>query len=127
MTKGIYRYEHPDSTGILPMIKMYTLGKDFKPPSVRAAGLRYHGVASSISILLREGLIEPRSYSPEEAREAGLLFYKAEGILPAPESAHAIAATIHEAMEARRRNKEVTILLNLSGHGLYDEDFYGVV
>jgi pyridoxal-phosphate dependent TrpB-like enzyme len=126
MTKGIYRYEHPDSSGILPMIKMYTLGRDFKPPSVRAAGLRYHGVASSISILLKEGLIEPRSYSPEEAKEAGLLFYRAEGILPAPESAHAIVAAIQEAIMARRRNKEVTILLNLSGHGLYDEDFYEV-
>jgi len=126
MTKGIYRYEHPDSSGILPMIKMYTLGRDFKPPSVRAAGLRYHGVASSISILLKEGLIEPRSYSPEEAKEAGLLFYRAEGILPAPESAHAIVAAIQEAIMARRRDKEVTILLNLSGHGLYDEDFYEV-
>jgi pyridoxal-phosphate dependent TrpB-like enzyme len=125
MTRGVYRYEHPDSMGILPMIKMYTLGRDFIPPSIRAAGLRYHGVASSISILLREGLIEPRAYSPEDAREAGILFYRAEGILPAPESAHAVAAVIQEAVEARRRNRRITILMNLSGHGLYDEDFYG--
>jgi len=125
MTKGVYRYEHPDSFGILPMIKMYTLGKDFKPPSIRAAGLRYHGVASSLSILIREGLVEPRSYTLGEAREAGLLFYRAEGVLPAPESAHAIAAVVQEAIEARRRGREITILFNLSGHGLYDEDFYG--
>jgi len=126
MTKGVYRYEHPDTMGVLPMIKMYTLGRDFTPPAIRAAGLRYHGVAPSLSILIRGGFVEPRVYTPEEAREAGLLFHKIEGILPAPESAHAIAATIREAINARRRNEKISILMNLSGHGLYDQDFYGV-
>lgn len=126
MTKGVYRYEHPDTMGVLPMIKMYTLGRDFTPPAIKAAGLRYHGAAPSLSILIREGFVEPRAYTPEEAREAGLLFYKTEGILPAPESAHAIAATIREAINARRRNERIVILMNLSGHGLYDQDFYGV-
>ena len=124
MTKGVYMYEHPDTGGALPMIKMLTLGRNFIPPSIRAAGLRYHGVAPSLSILIIEGFVEPRAYTPDQAREAGLLFYRSEGILPAPESAHAIAAAIEEAKKAGDR--EITILVNLSGHGLYDQDFYGV-
>lgn len=124
MTRGVYVYEHPDTEGALPMIKMLTLGRKFVPPPIRAAGLRYHGVASSLSILVREGFVEPRAYSPDQAREAGLLFYRSEGVLPAPESAHAIAAAIEEAR--RVRDRESTILVSLSGHGLYDQDFYGV-
>ncbi len=124
MMRGVYRYEHPDTGGVLPMIKMLTLGREFIPPSIRAAGLRYHGVAPSLSILVREGFVEPRAYTPEQAREAGLLFHRSEGFLPAPESAHAVAAAIEEARRAGAR--EISILINLSGHGLYDQDFYGV-
>lgn len=124
LTRGVYRYEHPDTFGILPMLKMHTVGRDFKPPAIRAAGLRFHGVASSLSILVSEGLVEARAYSPEEAKRAGELFREAEGILPAPESAHAVAAAVQDALRARRLGEKISILIGLSGHGEYDEDFY---
>ncbi|MGB9728883.1 MAG: TrpB-like pyridoxal phosphate-dependent enzyme [Thermoprotei archaeon] len=124
ISKGIYRYEHPDFSGALPMIKMINIGRDFIPPPIKAAGLRFHGVAASLSVLINEGLVKPKSYSPEEVKKAAELFYKTEGILPAPESAHAIAATIEEALKVKQSREAKVILFNLSGHGLYDEDFY---
>ncbi len=124
ISKGVYGYEHPDFSGALPMIKMINIGRDFIPPPIKAAGLRFHGVAASLSILINEGLVKPKSYSPEEVKKAAELFYRTEKILPAPESAHAIAATIEEALKAKQSKEAKVILFNLSGHGLYDEDFY---
>ncbi len=123
-SRGEYRYEHPDAYGALPMIKMYTVGRHYKPPAIKAAGLRFHGLASSLSLLIREGLVRVRAYDPDSVREAAELFYRSEGVLPAPESSHAVLAAIDEALEAKRRGEGITILINLSGHGLYDEDFF---
>jgi tryptophan synthase beta chain len=121
MTRGTYGYEHPDSAGYLPMLKMLNVGRDYVPPPIHASGLRYHAVAPSLSILIRESIVEPRAYGQEEIMEAALLFSRVEGIVPAPESAHAIRAVIDE---ARRAGDGDVILMNLSGHGLLDLDSY---
>ncbi len=121
MTKGEYRYDHPDTAGILPLVKMYTLGKDFVPPPIHAAGLRYHGAAPSLSLLIKLGYVKPIAYPQEEVLKAGLLFARTEGIMPAPESAHAIRAVIDIAKKAPPNS---VILFNLSGHGLLDLDAY---
>jgi len=120
MTKGVYGYEHPDSAGYLPMLKMLNIGKDYVPPPIHASGLRYHAAAPSLSILVREGIVEPRAYSQEEIIEAAMLFSRTEGILPAPESSHAIKAAIDVAISGG----DDVILINLSGHGLLDLDSY---
>jgi len=124
LTRGKYMYDHPDTAGTLPMIKMYTLGRNYVPPPIHAAGLRYHGAAPSLSILVRLGIIEARAYSQEEVLMAGRLFAKCEGIIPAPESAHAIKAVIDE---AKRAKPGTVIIFNLSGHGLLDIDAYSKV
>ncbi|ABO08631.1 TrpB-like pyridoxal phosphate-dependent enzyme [Pyrobaculum calidifontis] len=121
LTKGEYRYDFPDAVGTLPMIKMYTLGHDYVPPPVHAAGLRYHGAAPSLSLLRRLGYIEAVAYPQEEVMQAALLFARTEGVIPAPESAHAIKAAIDI---AKKLPPGSVIAINVSGHGLLDVDAY---
>ena len=104
---------------------MHTLGASFVPPKIHAGGLRYHGVAPIISALVNEGRIHPIAYDQIEVLEAGLLFAQAEGIVPAPESAHAIKAAIDIATKAKQDKEEKVILFNLSGHGHFDMTAYG--
>jgi len=120
LTRGELRYDHGDGVGLTPLLYMYTLGMDFIPPSIHAGGLRYHGMAPLVSHLVRMGLVEPRAYDQEKVFKAAKLFLNAEGILPAPESAHAVAAVIEEALKAKENNEEKVILFNLSGHGFLD-------
>lgn len=119
-SKGEYKYDFPDTAGLLPMVKMLTLGKDYIPPPIYAGGLRYHGVAPTLSVLLEDGIVEWREYNEREIYEAAKLFAQTQGIIPAPESAHAIKAVIDLAREAKKKNEKVTIAFNLSGHGLLD-------
>ena len=107
-----------------PMMPMYTLGHDFTPASIHAGGLRYHGAGSIVSQLRKDGFIEAQDVKQIETFEAGVLFSRAEGIIPAPESTHAIAVAIREALKAKEEGKEKTILFNLSGHGLIDMASY---
>lgn len=124
ITKGELKYDYGDTAGLTPLIYMYTLGKDFLPPPIHAGGLRYHGMAPLVSHLVSLNIVKARAYSQEKVLEAGKLFYKTEGILPAPESSHAIAAVIDEALKLKKENKKKTILFNLSGHGFLDMAFY---
>ncbi|EWG07027.1 MAG: tryptophan synthase subunit beta [Candidatus Aramenus sulfurataquae] len=119
-SKGDYVYDFPDTAGLLPQVKMITLGKDYVPPPIYAGGLRYHGAAPSLSLLIKEKVVEWREYSEPEIFEAAKLFMRAQGIIPAPESAHAIKAVIDEALEAKKTNEKRVIVFNLSGHGLLD-------
>lgn len=121
LTAGEYRYDFPDAVGVLPMIKMYTLGHGYVPPPVHAAGLRYHGAAPSLSLLKRLGLVEAVAYSQEEVMQAALLFARTEGVVPAPESAHAIKAALDV---AKRLPRGSVVVVNVSGHGLLDADAY---
>ncbi len=125
LTRGEYRYDNGDSAGFTPLLKMYTLGREFIPPSIHAGGLRYHGAAPLTSRLLKEGIIEAQAYEQEEILKAGRLFSTIEGIIPAPESNHAIAAAIREAESAKQDKRQETIVFNLSGHGLLDLAAYG--
>jgi tryptophan synthase beta chain len=120
ITKGDLKYDHGDTAGLTPLLFMHTLGMDFVPAPIHAGGLRYHGMAPLVSHLVTLGIVEPRAYSQERIFEAGKFFFKTEGILPAPESAHAVAAAIDEALEAKKQNEKKVILFNLSGHGLLD-------
>jgi tryptophan synthase beta chain len=120
LTKGIFRYDFGDVAGMTPLLPMHTLGHDFIPPGIHAGGLRYHGAAPLVSALVNEGIVEAQAIDQLECFEAGLKFAQAEGILPAPETSHAIAATIREALRAKAENSPRTILFNLSGHGYFD-------
>jgi tryptophan synthase beta chain len=120
LTKGIFRYDFGDVAGMTPLLPMHTLGHDFIPPGIHAGGLRYHGAAPLISALVNEGIVEAQALDQLECFEAGLKFAQAEGILPAPETSHAIAYTIREALKAKAENTPKTILFNLSGHGYFD-------
>ncbi len=120
MTRGEYRYDYGDTAGLTPLLKMHTIGHRYVPPPIHAGGLRYHGVAPTLSILVNHGIVEPRAYSQTEVFEAAVRFARIEGIIPAPESAHAVKAAIDEALEAKRSGEERVILFNLSGHGLLD-------
>jgi len=120
LTKGSYAYDFGDTAKLTPLIKMYTLGHDFVPPGIHAGGLRYHGAAPLASHLLRHGWIEAKAYPQNPVFEAAMLFARAEGIIPAPEAAHAIKAAIDEAMEAREEGRPRVVLFNLSGHGHFD-------
>lgn len=124
LTEGEYRYDFGDTAGMTPKLKMHTLGANFTPPKIHAGGLRYHGVAPTISALLVEGRIKARAYNQLEVLEAGVLFAKTEGIIPAPESAHAIKATIDLALQAKKNNESQCIVFNLSGHGHFDMAAY---
>ena len=124
MTKGKFEYDFGDEAGYTPLIKMYTLGHKFKPANIHAGGLRYHGAGAVVSQLYHDGLMEAMDIPQLESFEAGVLFAKAEGIVPAPESCHAIAATIREALKCREMGESKVILFNLTGHGLMDMSAY---
>ncbi len=120
LTKGEYRYDFGDTAGLTPLMKMYTLGHTFMPPGIHAGGLRYHAMAPLLCQLYSEGYIEAKAYPQNPCFEAATLFAKTEGIIPAPESSHAIRGAIDEALAAKEEGKSRTILFNLSGHGLLD-------
>lgn len=124
LTKGVLEYDFGDTAGMTPLIPMYTLGHDFQPDQIHAAGLRYHGGGQIVSQLKKDGLIESYPVTQEETFKAGITFARAEGIIPAPESTHAIAIAIREALKAKEAGKEEVILFNLSGHGLLDMSAY---
>lgn len=124
LTKGVYTYDFGDTAQLTPLIKMYTLGHDFIPPGIHAGGLRYHGDSPIISLLYHEGFIEAKAYPQRTVFESAVLFSRTEGIIPAPESAHAIRAVIDEALKAKEEKREITILFNLSGHGYFDLSAY---
>jgi len=120
-TKGKYTYDYGDTGRVTPLFKMYTLGSSFVPPSIHAGGLRYHGDAPILSLLLKNNIIEATSFYQKEVFEAGILFAKTEGIIPAPETNHAIKAVIEEAKKAKRGD---VIVFNFSGHGHFDLSAY---
>ena len=124
LTKGKFTYDFGDETGLTPLIPMFSLGHDFRPANIHAGGLRYHGAGAIVSQLLKDGLIEAVDIRQLDSFAAGTLFAKAEGIIPAPESCHAIAATINEALKCKETGEAKTILFNLSGHGLVDMTAY---
>jgi tryptophan synthase beta chain len=120
MTKGEYKYDYPDTAKILPKLKMYSIGSDFVPPPVYAGGLRYHGVAPTLSLLMSKGIVEARDYSQEESFRWAKMFSEIEGWIPAPETSHALPILKEIADEARQKNVTYTVLLSFSGHGLLD-------
>jgi len=124
LTKGELRYDFGDTAGTTPLLMMYTLGHEFMPPPIHAGGLRYHGMSPMVSHAFKLGLIEAQAVHQTKVFEAGVLFARTEGIVPAPESAHAIAAVIAEAEQAREAGRKRVILFNLSGHGLLDLSAY---
>ncbi len=124
LTKGVYTYDYGDSAKMAPIVKMYTLGHDFVPPPIHAGGLRYHGMAPSLCALYDAGYIEAKAVHQLAAFEAAVTFTRTEGILPAPETAHAIRGAIDEALDAKEKGEERVILFNLSGHGHFDLGAY---
>jgi tryptophan synthase beta chain len=120
LTKGELRYDFGDTAGLTPLLKMFTLGHTFMPPSIHAGGLRYHGMSPMVSHALHLGLIEAEAYHQTKVFEAATLFARTEGIVPAPESSHAIAAVVNEAEKCREAGQKKVLLFNLSGHGLLD-------
>jgi tryptophan synthase beta chain len=124
LTKGVYAYDYGDATGLTPLLKMHTLGHDFVPPGIHAGGLRYHGASPLVSQLVHEGLVEAVAIPQLETFQAGVLFARTEGIVPAPETTHAIAATLRAARECKETGEPKTLLFNLSGHGHFDMSSY---
>ncbi len=124
LTKGVYAYDFGDVSGYTPLMKMYTLGHDFMPPSIHAGGLRYHGDSPLVCQLYNEGLIEAVAVPQIATFEAGVQFARAEGIIPAPESCHAIRAVIDEALRCKQSGEAKTLFFNLSGHGHFDMASY---
>jgi pyridoxal-phosphate dependent TrpB-like enzyme len=124
LTQGQYAYDFGDSSGFTPLMKMFTLGHDFTPPGIHAGGLRYHGASPLVSQLYRAGLIEAVAVQQLATFEAGVTFARAEGVVPAPESCHAIRAAIDEALRCKETGEPLTLLLNLTGHGHFDMAAY---
>jgi tryptophan synthase beta chain len=124
LTRGRYAYDFGDTGHLTPLVKMHTLGSTFTPPGFHAGGLRYHGMSPMVSHLKELGLIEARAYHQTECFEAGVLFARAEGILPAPEANHAVRAVLDEAVRCRQAGVAETILFNLCGHGHFDMQAY---
>lgn len=124
LTKGEFRYDFGDTVGLTPLIPMYTLGHTFVPEPIHAGGLRYHGAGALVSQLLKDNLIEAIALKQLECFDAGVKFARTEGIIPAPESTHAIAAVVKEALKAKEEGSAKTILFNLSGHGYFDMSAY---
>jgi tryptophan synthase beta chain len=120
LTKGVYAYDFGDTAGLTPLMPMYTLGHDFVPPPVHSGGLRYHGDSPLVCALVKAGLVEARAYRQNETFDAAVRFARTEGIIPAPEAAHAIRAAVEEAEAATESGEERVILFNLSGHGHFD-------
>jgi len=124
LTRGPFVYDHGDTARFTPLIAMHSLGHTFVPPPIHAGGLRYHGMAPQVSQLVSEGLLEPRSYYQVESFQAGMLFARSEGYIPAPETNQALACVVDEARKAKEEGKEKVILFNWSGHGLIDLGSY---
>jgi tryptophan synthase beta chain len=124
MTRGRYAYDYGDTAKLAPVVKMYTLGHDFIPEPIHAGGLRYHGMSPQVSLLKHEGFIEARSVHQRPCFEAGIQFARTEGLIPAPESTHAIRVAIDEALKAKESGEKKVILFNLSGHGYFDMTSY---
>lgn len=124
LTRGVFQYDFGDEAGYTPLLPMFTLGHDFKPANIHAGGLRYHGAGVIVSQLLKDKMMRGVDIPQLESFDAGLLFARTEGIVPAPESCHAIAATIREAVKCRESGEQKVILFNLSGHGLIDMTAY---
>jgi tryptophan synthase beta chain len=124
LTKGLYAYDFGDVAGMTPLLKMFTLGHDFIPPAIHAGGLRYHGVAPLVARLVHDGVISSRSYYQNEVFDAAVAFARTEGIIVAPEAAHAVKAVIDVALECRKTGEEKTIVFNNSGHGHFDLSSY---
>jgi tryptophan synthase beta chain len=120
LTKGQYRYDFGDTVGLAPMVRMYTLGHTFIPPGIHAGGLRYHGDSPLLSLLVHEGYMEAVAYHQNPVFEAAMTFARTEGIIPAPETAHAIKAVFDEALAAKEAGEKRVIAFNLSGHGHFD-------
>ncbi len=120
LTRGPFVYDHGDTAGYTPLLPMHSLGHTFMPPPMHAGGLRYHGMAPTVSQLAVEGLIEPKAYGQVETFEAGMLAARAEGVIPAPETNHALACVVDLARRAKEEGREKVILFNWSGHGLID-------
>ncbi|MDD5645522.1 MAG: pyridoxal-phosphate dependent enzyme, partial [bacterium] len=126
LTRGQYRYDYGDSAKLTPLMPMYTLGHSFVPPGIHAGGLRYHGDSQLLSFLVKNNIIEAQAYHQNAVFEAAILFAKTEGIVCAPEAAHAVKSAIEEAKKAKDEAKEKVILFNLSGHGFFDLASYDV-
>jgi tryptophan synthase beta chain len=124
LTKGEFRYDFGDSIGMTPLFQMYTLGHDFVPPGIHAGGLRYHADAPLVCQLYKDEIIEAKAYHQMVCFEAAITFARTEGIIPAPESSHAIRGAIDEALQAKEEGKEKTVFFNLSGHGYLDLTAY---
>ena len=124
LTRGKFEYDFGDEAGYTPLLPMFTLGHDFKPANIHAGGLRYHGAGMIVSQLIKDKMMHGVDIPQLESFEAGLLFARTEGIIPAPESCHAIAATIREAKKCKLTGEKKTILFGLSGHGLIDMTAY---
>ncbi|MEE3384207.1 MAG: TrpB-like pyridoxal phosphate-dependent enzyme [Prevotella sp.] len=124
LTRGKFEYDFGDEAGYTPLLPMFTLGHDFKPANIHAGGLRYHGAGTIVSQLLKDNLMRGVDIPQLESFESGMLFARTEGIIPAPESCHAIAATIREALKCKESGEQKVILFNLSGHGLIDMPSY---
>ena len=127
LTHGKFEYDFGDEAGYTPLLPMFTLGHDFQPSNIHAGGLRYHGAGTVVSQLLKDGYVEAVDIEQKESFEAGCMFAEAEGIIPAPESCHAIAATVREALKCKETGESKVILFNLSGHGLIDMAAYDQV
>jgi tryptophan synthase beta chain len=130
LSRGVYAFDYGDTAKMAPVAKMYTLGHDFMPPGIHAGGLRYHGASPLVSQLVHEGIVEAKAVHQLACFEAAVLLSRSEGIIPAPESSHAIRGAIDEALQAKEEGKGKTILFNLSGHGhvdmaAYDDYFAG--
>ncbi len=124
LTRGVYRYDFGDTAGLTPLMPMYTLGHDFVPPPVHSGGLRYHGESPLVSALVKQGLVQAQALRQNECFAAAVQFARCEGIIPAPESSHAVRGAVIEALEAREAGEERVILFNLSGHGDFDMAAY---
>jgi tryptophan synthase beta chain len=124
LTQGEYLYDFGDTAGLTPLLRMYTLGHDFVPPGIHAGGLRYHAAAPLVSKLYHDGYVEAQAYGQTDVFQSALLFAQTEGILPAPEAAHAIHAAVVEAMTAKESGEKRVILFGLSGHGHFDLTAY---
>ena len=124
LTRGVFQYDFGDEAGYTPLLPMFTLGHNFAPSNIHAGGLRYHGAGSIVSQLRKDGLMEAVDIPQLETFNAATIFAQTEGIIPAPESSHAIATAIREAEQAKREGKSKVILFNLSGHGLIDMAAY---
>ena len=124
LTKGEYRYDFGDTMGMTPLVKMHTLGHDFIPEAIHAGGLRYHGMSPLLSHIYELGLVEAEGIAQLECFDAGVQFARAEGIVPAPEPTHAIAAAIREALAAKEAGEERVILTAMCGHGHFDMAAY---